>query len=198
MTSRLRRGDNAGFTLVELLVIMVIVGVVGAITVAGVTRGMRTASQVEGRVETLAQVQVVMERISREIRASDPVREVTDDRLVLDVCRGGELQHYRYQVQPAGNHWELIQTRWDFQRACPDPDWQPTEADAAQTSTRALVDRLTSDAVFTALDDAGVALDGTAEGDAEKARRVRMRVRRAVPDGQDTIEAETAVTLRNR
>ncbi len=197
MIATLDRSADSGFALVELLVVMVILGVVGAVTVAGVTSGLHTTSYAQARVEALAEAQTALERISREIRAGDPVREVTDQALTLDVCRDGELRHYRYTVDPVGDQWELVQRRWDFVRDCPSPDWEPVEADADRTSTRTLVRDLTDAAVFTALDRDGAELAGTATENAEDAYRVVLRLQREVQDGREPIEAETTVTLRN-
>lgn len=193
----IRGGEDGGFTLVELLVIMVILGVVGSVTVAGITSGLRTTSYAQARVDTLAETQTTIERISREIRAGHPVREITDDRMTLDVCRDAQLRHYRYAVEAVGDQWELVEERWDYSRACPDPDWDPVEADAQQTSTRTLAGQMTDDVVFTALDHDGGALTGTAADNADDVQRVVVRVRREVQEGRDSIEAETTVTLRN-
>lgn len=198
MSREPQRGEDAGLTLIELLVVMLILGVVGAITVAGITRGLRTTAHAEDRVQTLAEVQTAIERIGREIRAGHPVREVAADRLVLDVCRDGDLHHHRYLVVAAGDSWELVQKRWDFDHACPDPDWSPVKSQAHTTTTRTLVARVTTDAVFTALDGDGGALSGSAADNAEDGHRVRVRVRRAVESAQDAIEAETTVMVRNR
>lgn len=197
MIGKLHRSTDDGFTMVELLVIMAILGVVGAVTVAGITSGLRTTSYAQARVETLTETQTAIERISREIRAGDPVREVTDQTLILDVCRDGELLHYRYTVESVGDQWELVQQRWDFARDCPTPDWDPVESDAHQTSTRTLVRDLTDAAVFTALDRDDAELAGTATENADDAYRVALRLQREVQDGRDPIEAETTVTLRN-
>lgn len=193
----IRGGEDGGFTLVELLVVMVILGVVGTVTVAGITSGLRTTSYAQARVDTLAETQTTIERISREIRGGHPVREITEDRMTLDVCRDGQLRHYRYTVEVAGDQWELVEERWDFARACPDPEWDPVETNAQQTSTRTLARQLTDDAVFTALDRDGGALTGTAAANADDLHRVIVRVRREVQEGRDPIEAETTVTLRN-
>lgn len=195
--ARLDRSADSGFALVELLVVMVILGVVGAVTVAGITNGLHTTSYAQARVETLTEAQTALERISREIRAGNPVREIADQTLTLDVCRDDELRHYRYTVEPVGDLWELVQQRWDFVRDCPSPDWDPVEADADRTSTRTLVQDLTVAAVFTALDRDGAELAGTAAENAEDAYRVELRLRRQVQAGREPIEAETTVTLRN-
>lgn len=193
----IRGSEDGGFTLVELLVVMVILGVVGTVTVAGITSGLRTTSYAQARVDTLAETQTTLERISREIRAGHPLREITDDRMTLDVCRDGQLRHYRYTVQQAGEHWELVQDRLDFQRGCPDPDFDPGSTTPEQSSTRTLAAQMTDDDVFTALDRDGGELTGTAADNADDVHRVIVRVQRGVQEGRDPIEAETTVTLRN-
>lgn len=191
--------EEDGFTLVEVLVVMLIIGVVGGIVVTGITRGMRTTTAAQNRVEALTATQTAIERASREMRAADPVRSVTDDRLTLDVHRDGELHHYRYTLQADGDEWTLRQERWVFT----DPatfnatGWEPTESDAAQTSTRALLAHLVDNAVFTAYDALGNQLTGAPVPNALNTERLTVTVRRAVQDGREPIEVETSVTVRN-
>lgn len=193
------RSEEGGFTLVELLVVMVIIGVVGSIVVAGVTRGMRTGTEVQNRVEALTATQVAIERASREMRAADPVRSVTDDRLTLDVRRDGELHHYRYTLQADGSEWVLQQERWVFTDASTFTanGWEPQKSDAQRTSTRALVEHLTDDRVFTAYDASGNQLDGAPVPNALNTERLTVTVRRAVQDDREPVEVETSVTVRN-
>lgn len=199
VNGRLSRDGDAGSTLVELLVVMLILGVVGGIVVAGVTSGLRTTSHAQARVDSLAKTQMTIERVSREMRAADPVREVTEDWLMLDVCRDDGLRHYRYSVTAVGDEWELVEERWDFPSAdCPDPDTEPTEPGPSDTSVRTLVEGLTEAAVFTAVDRDGNVLNGTATENADEAYRLVIRARRAVQDDLEPIEVETTVTLRNR
>lgn len=196
---RLSRDGEGGSTLVELLVVMLILGVVGGIVLAGVTSGLRTTSHAQARVDSLAKTQMTIERVSREMRAADPVREVADGWLTLDVCREGGLRHYRYSVEAVGDAWELVEERWDFPSAdCPAPDTEPTEPGPSDTSVRTLVEGLTEAAVFTTLDRDGNVLNGPPADNADEAYRLVIRARRAVQDDREPIEIETTVTLRNR
>lgn len=191
--------EEDGFTLVELLVVMLMIGVVGGIVVTGVTRGMRTTTETQNRVEALTATQTAIERASREMRAADPVRSVTDDHLTLDVHRDGELHHYRYSLQADGDEWTLRQERWVFT----DPatfdatGWEPAESDAAQTSTRSLVQHLVDNAVFTAYDALGNQLSGEPVPNALNTERLTVTVRRAIQDDREPIQIQTSVTVRN-
>lgn len=201
MIARLAGGDDAGFTLVELAVVTLVLGVVGAVTATGIIGGMRGTSHAQARVDTLAATQTAIERVSREMRAADPLRAVADDQLVLDAHRGGELHHYRYTVEATSDdEWELVQERWDFTDGqFHDPDWEPVKTDANHTSTTTLVDRLVREDVFVALDVHGEALSEPDPQDrADDAYRLVIQVARAVGDRSSPIEVQTTVTLRNR
>lgn len=60
--------DEGGFTLVELLVVVLILGVVGAFTLTALVQGMDTSDRVTARVETLTNLEMAAQRLSREVR----------------------------------------------------------------------------------------------------------------------------------
>lgn len=190
-----RLATDDGVTVVELLVAITLVGIIGAITVTGLVRGMHTTRYSQDRVDALAATQTGLERMSREIRAADPLREKEEDRIALDVRRGGSLYHYQYEVQDAGGGlYELVQELWRFDD--PDefdaPGWSPAESDADRTSTSVLVSRLAGDEAFTYLDT-----NGADAASIEETRRVVVTVSRVVQDDVEPIEVETTVKVRN-
>ena len=64
---------DAGFTLVELLVVIVLLGVVGSVVTTSVVRSLRVSAQATTRVDALTEVQRAHERMTRMIRAADPL-----------------------------------------------------------------------------------------------------------------------------
>ncbi|CAN5342810.1 hypothetical protein BH23ACT9_BH23ACT9_19450 [soil metagenome] len=72
MARRPSRSD-AGFTLVELLVVIVLTGVIGATMVTSVVRSLDVTNRATSRVEALTDMQRALQRMSRNIRAAEPV-----------------------------------------------------------------------------------------------------------------------------
>lgn len=194
-----RLSGERGFTLVELLVVIGILAVVGSVAVAGLVNGMRQSAHAQDRVEALTTTQTALARMSRELRAADPLREVATDRVTLDVRRGDELIHFRYRVVADGaGAFQLEQQRWVFDEGFDGDDFTPQESEAAQTSQRVLLGRLTDAEVFEARDSDGDVLDDSATATAANASRLLMVVRREVQPDRPVIEVETSVTVRNR
>lgn len=79
---RAARGD-AGFTLTELLVVIVLTGIIGSIVVAAVTTGLHQQTKVEDRNDALAQARTALQRIDRDVRSSNPLKCASATRLVL-------------------------------------------------------------------------------------------------------------------
>lgn len=70
--------EQDGFTLLELLVVMLILGVVGGMTMTSLVRGMNTSSRATARVETLTTLEMAGQRAAREIRRGTWVSAYAD------------------------------------------------------------------------------------------------------------------------
>ena len=99
------RHDEDGFTLVELLVILVILSVLGAMVTTSVVQGMKVSNQADRRVEALTDLQRAGQRVSRELRMACSVEEATADKAVVDILRlrGGTRERYRYEFRVDGD-----------------------------------------------------------------------------------------------
>lgn len=208
--TQVARSDESGFTLVELLVVTVILGVVGAITVAGVVRGMQTSAHAQDRVEALTATETTLERISRELRAADPLCAIEPGAVSLIVERDQRLLYHHYEiVQVDDQRWTLQQGRRDVTDDVGDfgdPDNRCEGHDAGDLTP--LIDGLASEAVFGPVDHTGseIAVDpdaaagdeGSPEDAADRARRVRMIVDRSVQADRPPIQVQTTVMVRNR
>lgn len=87
---------QGGFSLIELLVVIVILGIVGSIIAGGLIRGMRADAQAQARVEAFEDMRIAVERISRDVRAaSTPLRAIEDEDDDWGVGEGVELQRLR-------------------------------------------------------------------------------------------------------
>lgn len=133
--ARLRPGPTSeqGFTLVELLVTMMILGIISAIVVVSVVGSMRRTTVAANRTNALVDIERGLERMSREIRVADPlvidpdgscdsmttadcVDEVLTRRMDAVTFRGGEqVNHSYYLVElPEG-----VELRQDTERVDP-------------------------------------------------------------------------------
>lgn len=104
------RPDEQGFSLIELLVIMVILGVLGAMVTTSVVQGMRVSDQADRRVEALTDLQRAGQRISRELRMACSVEATSAHEAVVDVLRDDDPatddydpDRYRYLFRVDGD-----------------------------------------------------------------------------------------------
>lgn len=100
MLTRLRaeaRRDD-GFTLMELLVAMLVLSIVGAAAVSALGQGVRASARGQARGEALMDLQLVAQRMSREIRAANPITIAEAGRIEVQIVRSGQTRIYRYEL----------------------------------------------------------------------------------------------------
>lgn len=110
MLSDRGRADG-GFTLVELLVVLVIFGVVGGFVTATIVSALQTSRRAEARIHALNDLQRGIERVGRELRAASPLlldeNKDFNDGVAAQVVRGGERILYEYYLVDTGDSVEL-------------------------------------------------------------------------------------------
>ncbi len=79
---RARRGE-AGFTLVELSVVILLSMVIGGILTTAMIVSMRRQSDIDARAQATIDVRQALQRVMREIRGADPLYALSDDQLAL-------------------------------------------------------------------------------------------------------------------
>lgn len=96
MERRLRHENTEqGFTLPELLVVVLITGIVMIALFSSMTSIATATARTDSRTQTLAQTRLAMETITRDLRAANPIDELTpvadyDRRVQFSVyCRTG-------------------------------------------------------------------------------------------------------------
>jgi prepilin-type N-terminal cleavage/methylation domain-containing protein len=101
MLTRLR-ADRDGVTLVELLVVMILLGAVGSIVTSAVVTGLRSAAATQARIEALHELEVALQRVSRDLRAAKVLTLSPDDAfgrdLGAELDRDGVALEVRYRV----------------------------------------------------------------------------------------------------
>ena len=101
LTRRLRSSDSrtdAGFTLVELLVSIVILGVVSAIVSVAIISSLRTSRVAEANVLSATEARTVLERTSLDIRTADPLVAASANSITLDTFRKGQCERRTYRL----------------------------------------------------------------------------------------------------
>ncbi|MGI8575655.1 MAG: PulJ/GspJ family protein [Egibacteraceae bacterium] len=189
---RHRLGAEEGFSLIELLVVIVLMSVVGGMVTQGIVTGMRTTRKATARVEAVAELQRTLARTTREIRAACPVRAsmptptdptgtVTADRLVVDIERAGEDWRYFYTLDSVTGDLLERRDRYDAGTAT----W------VTELGPRAVITDVANTDLFTYYDKAFAATSNP-----RAVHRIEVRVDRDLPE-QDPIEVSTLVAVRN-
>jgi prepilin-type N-terminal cleavage/methylation domain-containing protein len=177
------RARNDGFTLVELLVVMLLLGVIGGIVTTGLVSAMTSTRNTQVRIEAMAELQRSAERITRELRAACPITEIDEvdgQSVTLVVHRQGEVVRHRFYRQG-------------------DRLLQDVAVDDGGTwvDRRVGVPMLTElptgqDPIFTFLDGEGGEVDRW-----QDVSVVRLTLRRDLPE-QPAVEVATTASLRNK
>lgn len=99
--------SNAGFTVVELLVVMVLLGVVGTITLTAVISSLQASSSAEDRMRALNDLQSGVERVGRELRAAQSMAphlgEDPSYGMSATITRDGDGWRYDYYLDTDDN-----------------------------------------------------------------------------------------------
>lgn len=202
MTGPRRRLDDArrreaGFSLVELLVVLVLFGVLSAVVMTSLAGGLRASRQAESRTVVSNALALGSERIARQVRAASPVvkdastaMSATD--LSVEVHDDGVRYRHRFRLTPAsgGTHGYVTQT---VSRYADDAAATPLS-----TTSRRLVDDVANTAgepLFTFYDRDGTELDPAAVTGSQVAR-VLVTLRGQPREGR-AITVRTSVFLRN-
>lgn len=176
-----RDRQESGATLVELLVVMLIFGVVGSVVLSSTIAGLQNAAATNARIDALQELELAMQRVTRDLRAADPLELVTDEyetALGASILRDGERSSVRFRLIDVGDVQQMVRE------------------DTSQT----LVTNLDNagDPVFEYLDRFGEEISCTTDCDTEllKAAQVQVRFVRVIQDSTPAI-VETRVGIRN-
>lgn len=199
-----RARHDEGYTLVELLVVLVIMGVVGTMVVTSFVAASRSTARATERVDALSDVRPAAERLTRDLRAASPLvldlSGAYDTSLGMQLTRGGEtFEHTYYLTGSPGDH-ELWTRRVRFED---DGTTTPLDDDS-------LVARVTNAAdqpLFTYHDADGVEItcQATASTSDElaacrdqhlTASRVDVHLVRSTGNGRP-VEFSSSITVRN-
>jgi prepilin-type N-terminal cleavage/methylation domain-containing protein len=136
--------DDRGFSLIELTVVVLLLGVLGAITTAVIVNGFRREADNEGRAAAVQQVRTALERTLRDVREADPLLSVTTTSLAMLLTDTNNASRMVcYSVVTSGSDSSLQRVVSPPGGTCTDP--------TAQTSI--VVGHLDNTAVFLPVSD---------------------------------------------
>jgi prepilin-type N-terminal cleavage/methylation domain-containing protein len=204
------RRDEAGFSLVELIVVIGLLAVVGTAVMTGVISGMRATATVEDQVNTTSKIRTAAQRLAREIRTADPVETGTaySDRIQVRVVRNGVCSRLIYRLVGT-NLLQYTQTPLTpapaaigsrtVANACITPAASDTLA-AGLTSTTLAAQLVAGSAVFTYYDAAGAVMNFNQTGASRPLEKNIVRIRitlQRTASGKKPVRVSTDVQIRN-
>ena len=180
--NRLTEAEDEGFTLVELMVVMVIMMVVGAVFASSMINAMGASRRTGFRADATQALTTASDTVSRQVRAAAPLEQLTATSAVMTVYSGGSKQ--RHSIQYTASNGTLTDTVCSYATLT-----SPT----CTTGTRTLASKVSMGAtpVFV-----GRARDGTETTVASKTASVTFTLV-AKPAETKPIKIETLLYLRN-
>ena len=182
MTAHQTHRGEAGITLVELLVVMVLFGIVGGVVTSAIVSAMRSTQTTTARINATQELEIGLQRVTRDLRSADPLvlseTDDFDDELGASILSGGDRRTVNYRLEGDEGDQRFVRE------------------DTAQTLV-AVVDN-GGQPVFRYLDRFGDELQCTDDCESEylKARQIEIRLVRDIGD-DGAIEVSTRVGVRN-
>jgi len=211
----MRYRSEAGFTLVELLVVMLLMGVVGGFVTASLVRSMQVTRTTSERAIALHDIERSLQVVGRELRVADPIYLAADGdyRNVIgaEVVRDRTVQIHTFLIEEEDGVQFLFQeiTEYDLDEVFA-VGGDPLKATPTTLPRRRLITDVDNgiEAVFTYYDGDGTELcpsqeESENEWDCDEpeevfadASQIGIRLVRNL-DGQEPIRAETRINVRN-
>lgn len=178
MLSR-RLAEDRGFTAAELLVVILLLGIVGSVALNGLVGSFRATQRSQDRIDGYNELQIVMEGMTRDIRAADPLAETTPTNLTGVARRAGGCERFSF---------DLVGTSLQHRR-----ESSATCGAFGSSVAMPVVDDVANGAVpvFRYM-----RVDGTVTTVPTEASRVEIRLIKQLPDASN-VEIRTMVAIRN-
>jgi prepilin-type N-terminal cleavage/methylation domain-containing protein len=94
--------DERGVTMVELLVVILLLGVIGSVAMSTISTSLRVQHEQVSHLAALNDLKTAFERMTRDIRAADPLVSATSGQIVSRVCRPTGYVDRTYHVDAGG------------------------------------------------------------------------------------------------
>lgn len=199
LANRLRRREQDGFTLVELLIVMVLMGVVGAVTLTSFVTSARSAQHATERLDAINDLTPAMQRMTRDLRAASPLVIDTGGAYTTKVgaefVRGGQKYRVDYYVDGVGADARVLADRYSVAS-------DGTLTTIGTSYLIAQVDNGASEPVFAYYDNDNQQITCTDTTQACRdehvtAARIDVLLIRGVGDQDRGIEYSTSINVRN-
>jgi prepilin-type N-terminal cleavage/methylation domain-containing protein len=200
------RGEQ-GFTLVELLVVVVLLGIIGGFTTTAVVTAMNNSRATSQRAIALHDIERSLQIVARELRVADPIYLTANAdyaaTIGAEIVRDRKIQVHTFTIEEIDDLEYLVQNIVEY-----DIDdvgaGIPDDVTPISLPQRRLVTDLDNEleSVFTYHDEDGSEIDCSTLTVAEcedryaDAAQIGIRLIRNL-DGQEPIRAETRVNVRN-
>ena len=195
MDSRFLHRED-GFTVIELLVTMVLLGVVMAIATASVITALQSQRRQVDQTYRLNDAKVAFERVTRDLRAANPLLAADDDEVRLQITVDDLRRTVTYTAEPSPAGGQLL--RLTEQRE----DLSTTPATNLGVIDRVVLDRIMLPAgtpLFTFTNAAAEALPCTPSTpiNASDVWSATIRLRLEPREHSSPIELDSTSHLRN-
>ncbi len=182
--------QDEGFTLVELLMVILLLGIVGSITAAGIATALKTTRQDSTRSTSTSLLDTQLQRFTRDVRVADPARLVGGNDLVLDVYRSGGCSRVEWRV--SGTTLQQRTLIYSTASAC--NAYPANSAASSDSGYLTRISNVTSATPFSYLDAAGVALTTPTT---TTVKQVVITITQSQPENRAAITMSAAALLRN-
>lgn len=200
------RSQEQGFTLVELLVVVLLLGVIGGFTTTALVTALNNSRATSERAIALHDIERSLQVVARELRVADPIYLTADDdyeaTIGAEIVRDRKIEVHTFTIEEIEGLDYLVQNiaQYDLEDV---GAGIPADATPLESQRRLVTDLDNElESVFTYHDDDGEEIDCSELTVAEcedryaDSAQIGIRLIRNL-EGQEPIRAETRVNVRN-